>query len=783
MDPPADPDPDPTSPTEVDDGSAAQASAHLPERIGHYRVLRELGRGGMGTVYLAERDEPGLRKTVAVKVVSRGMDSAFVLRRFRTERQILAGLEHPGIARLYDGGTTDEGLPYFVMEYVDGEDLVAYCEARKLPIRTRLRLFVLVCEAVQYAHQGLVVHRDLKPSNILVTAAGEPKLLDFGIAKLLGPPIGDESAEQTASVVRLLTPDFASPEQVRGDRVTTASDVYALGVVLYELLSGHRPYRLKAGTAAQLERAILEKDVDAPSTALARDLRRQLRGDLDNVVLKALRKDPAERYATAAELADDVRRYLDGFPVRAVADRPAYRVAKFLRRHRTAVAAGAAVVLSLVAGLGIALRQARVAEAERRRAEALFQDVRGLANSVIYELHDAIGNLPGATPVRQLMVTRALEYLDRLAADSRGDVSLQRELADAYQRVAQVQGGGVGANLGDSRGALQSYGKALTIRQALIARTPVDSRDVLGLALLEFDLGALERVLGEPAKAERSFVSSAARLESLRRQGALPEDQRRRVAPVYQRLAEAQRFQGKHDAALASARQASAEAEAAWRARPEDAAVRSALAAASHQLAEVLADGRQYADALEWTRRARGLLEAALRENPLDAQSTRILLFVLNGEGRYLWELGDRSGSLKVRARALEVAEEAARRDPQDRWSQMGVVVAGITLADALLQAGAARESVNYFREALRIGRAAADADPQNRYVQLEAAAAEYGLGRARLAEGTPAARAEGCASLARVQQFWSALRAEGALPPGETEDLGRLPALRAPCR
>ena len=781
MPPPADP--DPTSPTEVDDGSAAPASAHLPEGIGHYRVLRELGRGGMGTVYLAERDEPGLRKTVAVKVVSRGMDSAFVLRRFRTERQILAALEHPGIARLYDGGTTDEGLPYFVMEYVDGEDLLAYCESRHLPIRTRLQLFLRVCEAVQYAHQGLVVHRDLKPSNILVTAAGEPKLLDFGIAKLLGPPTGDESEEQTASVVRLLTPDFASPEQVRGDRVTTASDVYALGVVLYELLSGRRPYRLKGGTAAQLERAILEREVDAPSTALARDLRRQLRGDLDNVVLKALRKDPAERYATAAELADDVRRHLEGFPVRAVGDRRAYRIAKFLRRHRTAVTAGAAVVLSLVAGLGIALRQARVAEAERRRAEALFQDVRGLANSVIYELHDAIGNLPGATPVRRLMVTRALEYLDRLAAEARSDVSLQRELADAYQRVAQVQGGGIGANLGDTAGARQSYGKALAIRQALIARVPVEAPDVLGLALLEFDLGALERVLGETAQAERSFLSSAARLESLRAQGALPDDQRRRVASTYQRLAEVQRFQGKHDAALRSAQKASEEAEAAWAARSGDGAVRSALAAASHQLAEVLADGNRYAEALERTRRARGLLEAALRENPLDAQHTRILLFVLNGESRYLWELGDRSGSLQVRARALEVAEEALRRDPKDRWSQMGVVVAAVARAEALLDTGHAGESARHFRAALGIARAAAEADPQNRYVRLEAAAAEYGLGRALLTEGTPSGVFEGCAALGRVQQFWTGLHAEGALPPGETEDLGRLPALRARCR
>jgi serine/threonine protein kinase len=808
MEPPAS---DPTSPTEAEAAGLLEGIGGLPSRIGPYRVLRELGRGGMGTVYLAERDEPGLRKTVAVKVVSPGMASTFVLRRFRTERQILAALEHPGIARLYDGGTTDDGLPYFVMEYVDGEDLLTYCDARNLPIAMRLRLFLRVCEAVQYAHQSLVVHRDLKPSNILVTAAGEPKLLDFGIAKLLGPPTDAEGAEETASVIRLMTPDFASPEQVRGDRVTTASDVYALGVVLYELLSGHRPYRLKGRTAAQIERAVLEQDVAAPSSALGRTealvrgdepggltitpdavsarrqalpgkLRRELRGDLDNVVLKALRKDQSARYATAAELAEDIRRYLEGFPVRAAADRRAYRLGKFLRRHRTAATAAGAVVLSLVAGLGIALREARVADEERRRAEALFQDVRRLANSVIYELHDAIGNLPGATPVRQLMVTRALEYLDRLAREASDDVALQRELADAYQRVAQVQGGGVGANLGDTGGARESYGKALAIRQALVARTPVDSKDVLGLAILEFDLGALHRVLGRPAEAERSFLSSAARLESLLAGGGLPDAERRRLPSVHQRLAEVQRFQGKHDAALVSAQKAAAEAEAAWLERPGDPAVRSALAAASHQLAEALADAGRYAESLERTRRARGLLEAALGENPLDAQHTRILLFVLNGESRYLWSLGDRPGSVRVRRRALEVAEEAWRRDPRDRWSQMGVAVAAVALGDALLETGDVRGSVLRAREALRIAGEAAAADPQNRYVRLQAAAAQFLLGRALLAQPPRASRAEACASLRSVQEYWGGLRAQGDLPGPESEDLDRIPALVAAC-
>ena len=802
---------DPTSATETDDGLAPAAGGAVPGRIGPYRVLRELGRGGMGTVYLALPDAPAPGAVVALKVVRPGMDSAFVVRRFRTEQEILAALEHPGIGRLYGGGTTADGLPYFVMEYVEGQDLLAYCDARRLTLADRLRLFLRVCDAVQYAHQGLVVHRDLKPSNILVTAEGQPKLLDFGIAKLLSPPRAEEGADETASVVRLMTPDFASPEQVKGDRVTTASDVYSLGVVLYELLSGHRPYRLKGASAARIERVILEEDVDPPSVAsmstetlAGRDgtetatltpdevaarrqsaparLRRELRGDLDNVVRKAMRRDQGDRYATAALLAEDIRRYLDGFPVRAAPARRGDRAGKFLRRHRAPVAAATAALVSLVAGLGVAVRQARVAEAERLRAEARFQDVRRLANSVIYELHDAIGNLPGATPVRQLMVTRALEYLDRLSAEDRDDLALKRELADAYQRVGQVQGGGVGANLGDTKGAVESYRKALAIRQALAGRSPVDPRDLLGLALLEFDLGALERVLGHPALAEQLFLSSARRLEALSAEGVVPQAQQRRVASVYQRLAEVQRYQGKREEALKSARRAAEEAEKAWRAWPEEATVRSALAAASHQLAEVLADHGRYAEALRHTGRARELLEEALRANPLDAQHTRILLFALNGESRYRWRLGDLAGALKVRAHALEVAEEARRRDPRDRWSQMGVAVAASALGDALLETGDARGSERHYRQALRIASQAASEDPQYEFARLEAASAEHGLGRALVTQGSRESLAEGCAALRRVQRYWQERRARGDLPPGEASELQDMARWLARC-
>jgi non-specific serine/threonine protein kinase/serine/threonine-protein kinase len=791
----------------ADDAPTVQLT---PSRIGPYRVVRPLGRGGMGTVYLAERDEPGLRKTVAVKVVRHGMGSDFVLRRFRTERQILAALEHPGIARLYDGGTTEEDLPYFVMEYVPGTDLLTYCDERRLPIPARLQLFLRVCDAVQYAHQGLVVHRDLKPSNVLVTGEGEPKLLDFGIAKLLTPMGAGEPLDETASVVRLMTPDYASPEQVRGERVTTATDVYSLGVILYELLSGHRPYRVKSGAPSEIERAIFEADISPPSTALSRTehvagrdgrggktitpadvsarrqaptarLRRTLRGNLDNVVLKALHREPAGRYATAAELAEDLRRHLHGFPVQAGAAGRAERTAKFLRRHRAAVAAGAAALLSLLIGLGIAVRQARVAEAERRRAEARFQDVRRLANSVIHELHDAIVNLPGATRARQLLVTRALEYLDRLAAEARDDLELQRELADAYKRVGDVQGGGRGANLGDTAGAAASYGKALAIRRSLAAREPAQSRDVLSLAMLEFDLGALQRMRGEIAPAEQSFLSSAARLEGLRAHGAFAAGDTPRLGAVYQRLAEVQTFQGKRAEARQSAQRALDEAEAAWRARPQEAAARATLAASSHELASALAAEGRYAEALERTRQARALLESALRENPLDAQQTRVLLFVLNGEGNHLRELGDHAGALKVFTRALEVAEEALQRDARDRWSQMGVAVAAGVLGDAWRQQGQPARAIALFRRAVGLARAVVAEDPANGYARMQLAWDEFGLARALL-EGSAAGRVEACDTLGRVRTYWGGLQGRGELPQGETQDLQELERLLGRC-
>ena len=456
------------------------------QSIGPYKIIREIGHGGMGTVYLAMRSDDHYSKQVAIKLIGRGMDTREILSRFRHERQILANLEHPNIARLLDGGTARDGLPYFVMEYIEGQPIDQYCDAKKLPVTERLKLFRTVCAAVHYAHQNLVIHRDIKPGNILVTAEGTSKLLDFGIAKLLNTELTEQTIPMTAAAMRPMTPDYASPEQVRGQQITTASDIYSLGVLLYELLTGQRPYHLKSTSPQEIERIICEQEPERPSdlieeaglTIEAKKKRAQsdflnpklLRGDLDNIVLKAMRKEPGRRYTSAEQFSEDLRRHLEGLPVIARKDTFKYRAGKFVKRHKSGVVAAALIALALLAGVITTLWQARNASAQRARAERRFNDVRRLANSFMFEVHDAVKDLPGSTPARGLIVRRALEYLDTLAEEAVDDPLLQSELATAYQKVGDVQGNPYYANLGDTSGALESYRKALLIRESLIAR-------------------------------------------------------------------------------------------------------------------------------------------------------------------------------------------------------------------------------------------------------------------------------------------------------------------------
>lgn len=379
-------------------------------RIGRYRIQREVGRGGMGAVYEAWRDDEEFRQRVAIKLVKRGLGTDDILRRFRQERQILAALEHPNIARLLDGGTTDDGLPYLAMEFVEGLPVTQYCDQNKLSIDERLKLFLVVCSAVSYAHQHLVIHRDLKPGNVLVTSEGAPKLLDFGIAKLLGTE-SEARDGHTVTQFGVMTPEYASPQQVRGEQVTTATDVYSLGVLLYELLTGQRPYRLTSRSPDEVARVICEQEPTRPSRAIRdRETRRWgsgetqkpssqvasspcprvsasgLKGDLDNIILRALRKEPERRYASVEQFAEDIRRHLDGLPVSARPDTFAYRSAKFVRRHRAGVTVVALVLIGLVIALATVAWQARVAARERdvaRREKAKAERVNAFLQNIL----------------------------------------------------------------------------------------------------------------------------------------------------------------------------------------------------------------------------------------------------------------------------------------------------------------------------------------------------------------------------------------------------------------
>ncbi|MGZ5004605.1 MAG: protein kinase domain-containing protein [Chthoniobacterales bacterium] len=476
-------------------------------QFGSYQIMREIGRGGLGAVYLAARADDEYRKQVAIKLVRRGLDTEDILRRFRNERQILAQLDHPNIARLIDGGTTDDGLPYFVMEYVNGQPINGYCDANALSTTERLTLFRKVCSAVTYAHQNLVIHRDLKPSNILVTQDGEPKLLDFGIAKLLSA--GDELFTQTIPALRVMTPEYASPEQIKGDKIMTTSDVYSLGVLLYELLTGQQPYRLKTRTPEQIARAITEQEPERPSTVLADNQQseignpKSLRGDLDNIVLMAMRKEPARRYASVGQFSEDVRRHLTGLPVVARKDTVAYRTSKFVNRHRIGVAAAALVLLSLVGGIVATLIQVRTASRERAKAEGIS----GFLQKTLYASNPAISVNSQAT-VKDILDDAS----KRLATE---ELSEQPEVKGELQRI-----------IGSSYLALGQYDLAQqNLTTALQTQTRIfgeDGVETLKTGVLMASLWAGAK--GDYAKANKFYLAKLPRLRAEVRKRTISAD-------------------------------------------------------------------------------------------------------------------------------------------------------------------------------------------------------------------------------------------------------------------
>jgi eukaryotic-like serine/threonine-protein kinase len=485
---------------------------HDRKRVGAYEIDRLIGRGGMGAVYAAHRADGSFEQQVAIKLIDLPLATDLFRERFRFERQILAGLNHPLIARLLDGGVTTEGEPFLVMEYVDGVPIHRFCEDHRLSISQRLMLFKSVCEAVQFAHQNLVVHRDLKPDNILVTEDGRPRLLDFGTAKLLSPSTDGLGSEFTRQGFQSFTPQYASPEQVLGNPITTASDTYSLGVLLYLLLTGVLPYELKEFTTAEMVRVICEHPPRRPVLAASGDKR--LDADLEAIVLKALRKGPAERYLTAVQLAADVQAYLDGRTVSARRGTSRYRAGKFIKRHKVALLAAGLVLASLTVGVGGVLWQAKVATEERRKAEARAMDLRQLSNSLLSELDEAIKELPGSTSVQRLLVTRVLEHLDRMSKDAAGDRLIQLDLVNAYTRLGNIQGNPYDQNLGDPTGALASLDKALAIAKSLTTSATLDPEGLHAMATVQ---QARSEVLWGVEKTPEAVASMRAATESFDR--------------------------------------------------------------------------------------------------------------------------------------------------------------------------------------------------------------------------------------------------------------------------
>ena len=732
-------------------------SGVIPRLIGHtisqYRIVERIGYGGMGEVYRAVRADDQYQKLVALKLVKADFDTQFVLERFKNERQILAGLEHPNIARLIDGGTAEDGLPYFVMELVEGVPIDQYCESHRLSTEERLKLFRSVCSAVHYAHQHLVVHRDIKPSNIMVTGEGVPKLLDFGIAKIMDAEHFPRSIEPTVTAMRLMTPEYASPEQIRGEAITTATDVYSLGVLLYYLLTGHLPYRLSSRSPHEMARAICEIEPEKPSTAVLlveevagaggtllqltpenvsgtregspERLRRRLAGDLDQIVLQAIRKEKDRRYSSVEQFSEDIGRHLEGRAVLARKGTLSYHAAKFIKRHKAGVIVGALAVLTLLASMGAIVRESRLERAQRARAERRFNDVRELANSLMFDINDSITNLPGATAARTLLVTKALKYLDSLATEASGDTSLQRELASAYQRVGDIQGLlNSQQNLGHSSDALESYRKALKIRETLAAADPSDPAAKGELAFMYQRVGQVCALLNNFDGAKENDQKAFAIYEALH--AASPNDAKLTLSLANSYYTFGRLFSVNGDWANAVPNDVKAIAlyEQVSRNQPDDSIARLSLAAGYREACYNVGKSGDRAKALALCRQAVGINEALVAGNPNEVRARLDLAAAYSDLGMTLADGGDLITAIQTWRKALASAESVSAADAKNARAHVAQALAENQLGLLLAKTGQP-SGLDYELKALEIRQKLLADDPKNKGRQ-EAVAVSY---------------------------------------------------------
>ena len=666
--------------------------------VGAYRLLKEIGRGGMGAVYLAERADQAFDKHVAIKIVAGHVAPPDLIRRFLEERRILATLDHPNIAHVLDAGATADGLPFVVMEYVDGTAIDVHCRERRLTIRHRLTLFRQVCDAVHHAHQRLIVHRDIKPANILVTSDGIPKLLDFGIAKLL-----EEGRVQSDTALRAFTPESASPEQIRSEPVTVTSDVYSLGALLYRLVTDQKMFDFSSSSENEIVRTICDREPVPPSEAASTKGERVER-DVDWIVLKALRKESDRRYVSVAQLSEDCERYLTGKPVLAGPDTVGYRTAKFLRRHWVGASAAAAIAV-VVAVAGTALWYSQ------QRAERRFNDVRRLANTLVGELYDSIAEVPGSTSARQLLVTRALGYLDALSREAGRDTSLKVDLADAYQKIGDVQGNPYLANLGDVAGARASYGKLIDLRSS-IHESLATRQSAVALGLAHSRVGDLDLAQGKYAEAVESYDRALTRFDEARATDASGEDATEDRARVHGRRGVALTWSGHRDEAKTALLE-SIRLLQVLNDRPGSSRVmRRGLAVNYGNLGDVYHYEGDYTRALESHERAAAIARALLAETPDAITAKRDVVMLLARVGGDLIELRRFDESIRNTEQSIAIEEAMVKADPQNVQFQFDLADMYGNLAASQRETRRLDEALRSIEHSLQISERAAEKNP-----------------------------------------------------------------------
>ncbi len=764
----------------------ADENTLIGQNIGVFRIVRELGQGGMGAVYLAERADGKFQQKVALKLLKREMNTAALRRRFQTEREILESLEHPNIARLLNAGMTDDKIPYIAMEYIEGLPINDYCNKNGLNLNQRLDLFREVCSAVDFAHRNLIVHRDLKPSNILVNEDGVPKLLDFGISKILSEEI-ENADSATITKLGVMTPSYASPEQIQSKSVTTATDVYSLGVILYELLSGHRPFETKEDNLKEIYKAIIEIDPPLPSSmvdTISKQFKEiteaktaiqsndepksfleepqtenkqtkanktlltnphqvnlnsnSIRGDLDNIVLKALRKEPERRYSSAENFAEDIKRHLRGLPVSARPNTFSYRAEKFVKRNKASVFAAGLILLAIIGGIIATLWQARAAQAEREvaqaekaKAERRFNDVRQLANSFLFDLAPKIEKLPGSTPAREELISLALEYLDSLSKEASGDLQLQRELAMAYEKVGDLQGNQASSNLGDTQAAAKSYEKAFNIRQKLYNQNPNDLTAMSDMASSFARMSEIKMQIGTTEEVKEFFDKSLALRKEIVRRNPNDFEARKNLAIALRGKGRMLYTDARYKEAVKQYDLATNAYEKLLREQPENLEIAENLAYMYVDYGEAYGWDNDLEAAEIALKKALDLLIPLAEKYPNNQSLQRSLQLAYAKKASSTIETEDYEKAIYEYGKAAEIAEIFLKADPQNFRARWDVVITKKDLADAYGYAGKHQKSLDILKNVIKKAEEISKGDRNNPKTLYEIAVIQLKIGEA----------------------------------------------------